>query len=117
VFLKPELTANQHIYISSFTTTQNDVLAVLEKVSGSSWQVSKVSSKTQVREAREALAAGVHFWEPFRALLLAVSYTAGNGSDFRGRDFNEALQLPKEDMEEVVAQIIKDQEASKLTKP
>ena len=40
-----DITANQYIYINSFTLTQNRVLAALEKASGDTWSVSHVSVK------------------------------------------------------------------------
>ncbi|KAF5588024.1 2'-hydroxyisoflavone reductase [Fusarium subglutinans] len=35
-----EITRNQHVYVNSFTVTQNDVLSALEKVTGDKFQVS-----------------------------------------------------------------------------
>ncbi len=45
VLRHPAETANQYLTVSSFTTTQNDVLDALEKESGNKWAVKHVSSE------------------------------------------------------------------------
>ncbi len=100
--LQQEATQNRYIYISSFTTTQNEILAMLEKYSGQPWEKSTVSSKAKIEEARDAFRNGGDIYAASRLLILAVQYTPGNGSDFTGRDSNAALGLPKESIDEVV---------------
>jgi hypothetical protein len=56
--LKQKLTENRHVYVSSFTTTQNEVLAVLETVSGVRWDFTRVNSKVKIKEANDALSSG-----------------------------------------------------------
>jgi hypothetical protein len=107
ILLEPEATQNRHIYISSFTTTQNEMLAVLEKYSTGSWEITRVSSKAKIEEAREMLRSGDDIAAALRLLILAVQHTAGNGSDFSGRDSNEALALPKENMDDIVQGLLK----------
>lgn len=100
--MKPEATANKYVYVSSFTTTQNEILAALENVQGVPWEVQKIQSKSKVHEAQETLKAGGDAVAAFRLLILALSYTSGYGNDFRGKEWNETLDLPKEDMKGVI---------------
>jgi hypothetical protein len=72
---------------------------VLEKYSTGSWEITRVSSKAKIEEAREMLKSGNDIAAALRLLILAVQYTAGNGSDFSGRHSNEALAPPKENMD------------------
>jgi hypothetical protein len=102
ILLQPDATLNRYVYISSFTTTQNKILAMLEKYSSVQWEVARVSSKAKIEEAREAFKNGEEVAAASRLLILAVQYTAGNGSDFTGRDSNEDLGLPRENMDDIV---------------
>lgn len=106
VLSKPELTRNRYVYVSSFTTTQNKIVAALEKVSGMPWDVTRVSSKDKIQEAREDLSSGKDPVAASRLLILAVQYTPGNGNDFTGKDLNDSLELQKEDMEEVMKRVM-----------
>ena len=100
-------TQNRHAYVSSFTTTQNEILSILEKYSADPWKITRVSSKAKIEEAREAFKSGGDGAAASRLLILAVQYTAGNGSDFSGRDSNKALGLREENIEDVVKRILK----------
>lgn len=104
--LKPDATLNRYIYVSSFTTTQNEILAMLEKYSGFEWEVARVRSNAKIEEARKAFKNEKDVAAASRLLVLAVQYTAGNGSDFTGRDSNEDLELPKENMDEVLKRVL-----------
>lgn len=100
--LKPDITANKYVYVYSFTTTQNEVLAALEKVQGMPWHVETVQSESKIHEAQEILKSGGDAVAAFRLLLLALSYNPGYGNDFRSKDSNRALGLQKEMMEDVI---------------
>jgi hypothetical protein len=107
VLLHLEATQNHFVFISSFTTTQNEILAKLEKHSAAPWEITKVNSKAKIEEAREVFRNGGDIPAASRLLILAVQYTAGNGSDFSGRESNEVLGLLKENMDEVVKHLLK----------
>ncbi|KAF2431991.1 NAD(P)-binding protein [Tothia fuscella] len=55
---KPAETANQFIYISSLTATQNETLESLEKVTATKWKINRVNTAQQVSAAQEALGKG-----------------------------------------------------------
>lgn len=89
VLSKPDETANQFIYIDSFTATQNEILAELEKATG------------------EPLFAKGDF-SGLLMLLKVITFGDGYGSDF-GDDAvlgNEKLGLPKQDLVSSVAALV-----------
>lgn len=107
--LQPETTQNRHIFVSSFTTTQNDILGVLEKHSTGPWKTIRVETKTKVEEANQVFKNGGDFVAAFKLLIMAVQYSAGNGSDFSGRDSNETLGLITEDLDDIVERLLAEQ--------
>jgi hypothetical protein len=70
--LEPEASKNWYRYISSFTTTQNEILAKLEKYSTGPWEITRVSSKAKIEEAREMLQSGGEVAVALRLLILVV---------------------------------------------
>lgn len=105
--LQPEAPQNRYIYVSSFTTTQNEILSILEKYSNGHWEVTRVNSKSKIEEARKEIEAGGDVAAASRILIMAIQYTAGNGADFSGRDSNKALALQKENMEDILKGLLK----------
>lgn len=58
VLKKPEETANKYLFISSVETTQNEILAALEEITGAKWTVNNTTTKEQVDAANQKLGAG-----------------------------------------------------------
>jgi hypothetical protein len=56
--LIPEQTANTYLYIDTFTVSQNQVLASLEKATGRKWQTTYVDAEEQKNEGLEKMAKG-----------------------------------------------------------
>lgn len=103
----PEETANRAIFIASFTTTNNEVLAALEKASGKKWDLVKVDSEKEIADGQEKRKNG-DFTSSMAQNLCATWYTEGKGADFEkgpGLD-NEKLGLPLEDLEQVCRVIV-----------
>lgn len=103
--LKHDITANKHVFVYSFTTTQNEILETLKTVQGVPWEVERVDCKEKIHEAQEVLKAGGDVVAAFRLLILALYYTPGYGNDFRGREWNNVLGLQSESMEEVIRSV------------
>ena len=55
---RPSETANKYLTIYSFITTQNQVLAAAEKVTGQKFEVIKTDAETNRKEGEELLAKG-----------------------------------------------------------
>jgi hypothetical protein len=106
VLSKPEETANQFIYIDSFTATQNEILAELEKATGEKWKVTESTTAAAKAEGEPLFAKG-----DFSGLLLLLKVIAlgeGYGSDFTKDAVlgNEKLGLPNQDLVSTVAALV-----------
>lgn len=104
----PEETKNRDVYIASFTTTNNEVLAALEKATGEKWKVENVDSEKTIAEGQQMRKDG-DFTNSMAQNLCASWYTEGRGADFTKRDKgldNDRLDLPLEDLDVVCKQIV-----------
>ncbi|KAF6818337.1 NmrA-like family protein [Colletotrichum sojae] len=102
----PELTKNQHVYINSFTITQNKVLRALEKATGDKFTVSRGS----VEELWQAGAAQVRDGQLLGALGMIAGAVYGKGglAQYSAKNglWNEKLGLPEEDVDEFLERYI-----------
>lgn len=57
---KADATKNQYVYVSEFQISQNELLAVAEKVSGEKFTVNKVSAKDHIALGNKLLSEGNH---------------------------------------------------------
>lgn len=105
VLSKPEETANQSIFVDSFTATQNEVLAELEKATGEKWKVTESTTEYAKTEGQALFAKGDFaglLW-----LLKVIILGEGYGSDFTkdpGLD-NKKLGLPNQDLASTAAAV------------
>jgi len=107
--LAPE-TANKYIFIDSFTVSQNQVLASLEKAAKKKWEVTHVDAEEQKNVGMEKVSSG-----DFSGAMLLIRYincVEGHGGNFARyeKTSNALLSLPKEDLDAVVAEIVKELE-------
>ncbi len=96
VLQHPSDTANKYLTVSSFTTTQNEVLRSLESETGREWTVKHVSSAELERAGDEKKARG-----DFSFLQYLQLYTFADGAGHALGDeesANELLGLGKEDL-------------------
>ncbi|GIC90224.1 aromatic alcohol reductase [Aspergillus udagawae] len=54
----PQDTSNKYLHIASVETTQNDILAALEEITGTGWTVNATTTEEQVSEGVRKLGAG-----------------------------------------------------------
>jgi hypothetical protein len=104
--LIPE-TANKYVFIDSFTGSQNQVLASFEKVTGKKWEAVHVNAEEEKKVGLEKISKG-----EFSGAMLLVRYincVDGHGGNYAQYEntANQLLSLPKENLDEVVAQIVK----------
>lgn len=98
VLKRPELTVNRYISIASFNPTQNDVLALAEKITGEKWTINKVSTAEQQQIGVEKLSKGDY--SAFSNLLRKRVYGDGAGLAVQGPDNAiDLLGLKEDDLE------------------
>ena len=103
----PEATVNRYLYVSSVTTTQTEILATLQKVTGKTWKVNRVETDKQVELGRRMVSEG-----DFNGMFILVQASFwGNAraveSDFSGKKglANKMLGLQAGDLEEIVLRV------------
>jgi len=105
--LIPEKTANKYIFIASFTVSQNDVLASLEKATGKKWEVKHVDGEEDKKIGLEKMSKGDFSGAPL--LIRYMNCVDGHGGNYMNykEGANELLSLPKQTLDEVVGEIVK----------
>jgi hypothetical protein len=98
VLSKPEESANQFIYIHSFTATQNEILAELKKATGEKWKVTESTTEAAKAEGEPLFAKGD--LTGLLLLLKVITLGEGYGSDFKKDAVlgNEKLSLPNQNL-------------------
>ncbi|KAH7392617.1 hypothetical protein BKA66DRAFT_457889 [Pyrenochaeta sp. MPI-SDFR-AT-0127] len=99
---KPDLTKNQYVYVSSFVTTQLEILAAAEKITGEKWTVTDVSTKDHIKEGQEKLQKGD--FSGILNLLQGVTFSVEEDlGDLTPQGlWNEKLGLPKDNFEDSI---------------
>ena len=101
---KEDLTKNQYVFVSEVQTSQKEILATVEKVTGAKWTVKDVDTKDLIAEGRGKIQKG-----DFSGIVnLIVGATCGKEGlgDFSSQGlWNEKLGVPSESLEEVVKKI------------
>lgn len=102
----PELTRNQHVYVNSFTVTQNEVLKAVEKITGENFNV----SQSTVEDLWQGGAAQLKGGQPLGvvAMIAGTIYGMGglaNHSTTKGL-WNERIGLAQENLEETLQSLI-----------
>ncbi|KAL1792843.1 hypothetical protein ACET3X_009350 [Alternaria dauci] len=97
-----DLTKNQYVYVSGFQTTQKEILAVAEKVTGAKWTVNKVSAKEHIEQGLAKFQSGDFSGIPY--LLQGVTFAKEHqlGDLSPSGLWNEKLGVPKEGLEETI---------------
>jgi hypothetical protein len=124
-------TANQYIYVNSFTLTQNKVLTALEKAGGAKWEVTHTTAKefgeSSLKRFKESMSQSPVRLSPVGdypdgapAPIFSVIYGyrpdgAVSLSDFEGkaRVWNQRLGLKEEDPDESVRGVLEKIKAAK----
>jgi hypothetical protein len=100
-------TANQYVTITSHIVSQNDILAVLEELTGEKWQTSHKNTEAELKKANEELAKGNHFaaYDLIKALTFGPG-SLGDSSHVKGGLWNDRLGLPKEDLKASIRNVL-----------
>ncbi|OTA59655.1 NAD(P)-binding protein [Hypoxylon sp. EC38] len=107
VLKHPEITANRYVFVSSFETSMNELLSALEKAQGVKYSISYTKIEDEVKEGRAMLAKG-DFMKAHK-LMLAANLLPGYGNNFVEEEklWNDTLGVPRENVDEVVAHIVR----------
>ncbi|KAL9069704.1 MAG: hypothetical protein Q9157_006075 [Trypethelium eluteriae] len=104
LILPSEKTANRSIFIQDFTTSQAELLATIEKVSGEKWDVEARESEAIISDARKRVANGD---SSANFNLIETGFVTGRyGGNLaeEGPLDNELLDLQPANLEDVVRQ-------------
>ena len=105
-FLTPEKTANQYLFIDSFTVTSMEVMASLERATGGKWNATHVEAEEQKMMALEKVSKGD--MTGFMTLIRYINSVEGYGADYHPEheSGNDLLSLPQEDLDETIVRIV-----------
>lgn len=97
-----DLTKNQYVYVSGFQTSQQEVLASAEKITGEKWTVNNTSAKDLIEQGRAKFEKGDY--SGILALILGSNLAVDQQlGDFSSQGlWNEKLGVPSESFEETV---------------
>jgi hypothetical protein len=105
---KHEETKNRYCFIASVETSQNEIVAALEKATGSKWNVIRTTTKEQFDDAARRLGAG-DFTGAFN-LVRGTVYgdIPGLRSNYAKDEVlaNDVLGVSIEDVNEVVERVV-----------
>ena len=96
------------MFVESFTTTQLEILAALEKATGEKWKVVQKKSEDVRAEAFKTMGEG-NIWEGGAGLITAAVLgkdALEDHSNVKGGIWNDRLGLPKESVEEEIKRIL-----------
>ncbi|RYP13119.1 hypothetical protein DL767_010878 [Monosporascus sp. MG133] len=107
VLKHPEVTENQYVYVSSFEISLNELVSALEKAQGTKYTISHTTTEKETAEGKAALASG-NFMGAGK-LLLVANMNPGYGSNFAEERelWNDKIDLPRENLDDVIARIVK----------
>ena len=106
---KLEETANKNVYISSVVTSQNEILAAFEKVSGKKWEIEKATTEQMIKTGQEKLSKG-DYSGVMPLIVGAILSGDKYGSDYTKTygTSNEVLGLEKENVKDTIAELWKN---------
>lgn len=106
VLEKADLTKNQYVYISGFQKSQADILAALEKISGTKWTVINKDVKETIAGGRAKLGRGDFSGIP--DLIAGAMYETELGlGDFSSAGlWNDKLDLPPASFEDTIRGVL-----------
>lgn len=107
ILKNPEATANKYLNIAGVTTTQNEVLRILEQATGDKFEVEHVSSTEMEKAGDDKMAKGD--FSAFGNYLEQFLFADGAGNALKG-DENaiKLLGLQEENLEEVIKSVLAD---------
>lgn len=108
VLTHPAETANRLVFVESFTTTQLEILTVLEEITGGKWNVVAKTSEDLRAEGYKAMVEGDLMGAGVRLITAAVlgKEALEDHTNVEGGIWNEKLGLEGEDLEVELKRIL-----------
>ncbi|KAL7767253.1 hypothetical protein ACKLNR_001554 [Fusarium oxysporum f. sp. zingiberi] len=112
ILANPAKTANKLVSIESFTTTQSEVLAVLEKATGTEWERTEIPVEEVRAEAFKLLSEGdvANGGAKVIASVVFGKEALEDHTHLGTAQWNKELGLPSETVEETVQRVLKSLE-------
>ncbi|KAK5937146.1 hypothetical protein PMZ80_010687 [Knufia obscura] len=98
---------NRLVYIQSIRTTQNDLISTVEEITGKKYEVEKVSSDVFIKENKEHLDKDQGNPEVIEHLVTVEGLVNADWTNKGDAFVNDLLQLPKEDLKDLVTRALK----------
>jgi hypothetical protein len=109
----PDETANKYLATASFNLSQNELIALVEDLTGSKLAVTRVSSADLQRAGEEKLAAGDY--RAFVDFLRVHNSADGAGNELREEESaNGLIGLPYENLRATVESWLRQERALKV---
>ena len=100
---------NQHIYVSSVETSQNEILRALESETGSQWKVTDVTNEEEAERAKALLQKG-ELLPGIKIQLLNITFTEKFDSNFAkaGLLDNDKIGLEQDNVHATVKRVLQE---------
>ena len=104
--LIPEKTANKYIFVDSFTVSQSDVLASLERLTSQKWDVTQVNAEEQKKAGVEKMSKGD--FSGAMSLIRYINCVDGHGGNYAEYEesANTLLSLPSQTLDEALKEVL-----------
>ncbi|KAK4551752.1 hypothetical protein LTR86_010945 [Recurvomyces mirabilis] len=99
-------THNKDLYIRSFTVSQDEVLASIERATGKQWTRKEFDLDSAVKKANNQMSRGDFSGITTAIVGMMLDPNTGCNFDARGEVHNDLLELPKELLDDVVQKVV-----------
>ena len=109
ILQNPEKCSNQYLLVASLVTTQNEILAALEKSTSHKWKIVQTTTEEKLREATERIRKGDFAGFYTMGLVSMYANKEGLGSDYtKEKNFaNDLLGLKMEELQDIVDEAVR----------
>jgi hypothetical protein len=107
VLKSPVETANQYVYVESYTASQMDILRSLQNATGNVWEATHLKAQDRLRGVREAFVSGVVSGDVIVGAILGATIGQEQLGNFSGPSINRAIGLEPEGLNEVISELAK----------
>jgi hypothetical protein len=106
VFSNPSATKNRLVRVHDFYTSQNEILAGLEEVTGKKYEIERADSAKLEETSLAGLQRGEWTEPNIYGLVTAYIFGKNSSSSWGDSDDSELLGLQKKDLKEEIQRVI-----------